>query len=48
MAVDLQSALGGIKFDSHIKVQGVGPGQPWSGNRSGNIGLAYLCLYYTL
>lgn len=49
MAIDLQSALGGIKFDSHIKVQGAGPGQPWSGNRSGgNIGLAYLCLYYSL
>lgn len=46
MASDLLALCGGIKFTTRIKLQAAGIGFPWSGNRSGKIGLAYACLYY--
>lgn len=48
MSTSFLARCGGIRFDTHIKVQGAGVNQPWSGNRSGNIGLAYLCLFYAI
>lgn len=46
MASDLLAFCGGIRFNTAIKVQAAGVGFPWSGNWSGNIGMAFACFYY--